>query len=256
MALSSIFIKLGKGFSWLLAKVFSWEFLFGAGLTLGTKVFRFYGMFAFAMTLFLAIQTGFAMGTNLLEILGYTILEIIKTIIGVDQYIYNLSVTFNNIASPTLYQAITTTLLILQKSFFYIWWFRTIKYFTRQYGLFKTDASTPPSILDWKVFKALYIGIILANISYIVFIDKSIIFNYNSLQGVKGLELISTMFGNGFIFFDNLIAKNWFHWFIAFKGIGHYLFLGGLYKTIVLLSGSQIATKVTEQIGNLTGNNT
>lgn len=259
MKISSILLKIGGSFTWIIKKIFSWEFLFGIGLTWGTRFFRFFGLIAFITTFIVAGKTAMNVGGTELDMLGTFGLEVVKDIITTDQYIYERALDFNNITSPTLWEGLTTSFLILKSAFYYVWWFRILrkgiqnfswtfpfKNITKALGTDPSiiNESTPNSLINWTAFKLLYILIILSNISYMIWISKEITFTFLNLNEYVGLNMLMAFFKNAFHFIDTLLVKHWWHWIVAFKGISVALFVV-LYKTALLLIGTKIGTLIT-----------
>lgn len=256
---------LGKFIVTGISRFFSWDFLFGIGLTWGTKLFRFYGMVAFLSTLFIALNVGINTPGTIHEKIIAILIELVKTIVGVDQYIYELSIKFNQIAQPTLYQGIWTFLLILKKSFFYIWWHRVFSWIIRNMSwvfpfnlilslfipkeeLERIDESTVGSKISWWAFKMLYFFIIVANIISMTLITKEIQVTWLPIRPLVGKAKFDVLLSNIFNLLNELIAKNWWHWIIAFKGLLHYIFTGALFKTFGLLTGTKIYQNISNNI--------
>ncbi len=269
MAIKNIIASLGGKFVKILSFIFSKDFLLGAGLTIGAKLLRWYGLIAFITTIGIAISVGIQQHSVLAGVM-----QMVKTVITVDQKIYDMSVDFSRIASPTLWQAIITLALVIKESFFYIWWHRAFCYLVRQYSWtfpmnlivkklgrdidkLPINESTPKSEISWYAFLMLYIFLIFSNIGNMIFISKVITFNFVPITNLVGFGLVKAIATNLFHFIDRLLINQWWHWIIAFKGIGHYLLTGALFKTIGLFLGTKInfdfAWNITQNLTNTTG---
>ena len=254
------FTKIGQFFTWLITKTFSWEFLFGVGLTFGKRFFRIFGLIAFISTFIVAGSVALNTDAQPLNQLGVFGIEIVKDIITTDQYIYERALTFHTIQNPTLFQGIIESFIILKSTFYYIWWYRIIFNLVKKhswmfpistissfFGLKEEERnmSTHDSKISWVSFKILYVLMIFSNISYMIWISKDITFDF---------IMITTFFDylkNIFIFIDTLLVKHWWHWIVGFKGIIFSIVLVYV-KTIFLFMGKEFTIKVSESLINTT----
>lgn len=248
MTFADILVKMGKFFTSLITKPMAIEFFFGSSIPFLTKLFRFYGMVAF-ITLFItagitAFQTG---GTFLAMILTF-ILELVKTIIGMDQQIYDMAISFYfNPANHTAFHSIITSIIIFSKSFFYIWWFRTIRnlvknhswvfpmnLITQLFGLKKEEqnASLLDSRVNWISFKMMYVLMMIVNIFYLIFISKTISFAFVQASGEWYMWILPILRNIWHVIYILLI--NIPLWIFAFKGVVA-AFVLVILKTIFIL---------------------
>lgn len=244
------------------------DILFGAGLSSGKKIMRFFGIVNFLMTLAIAVFTGIKLGTTVPDKFLQIILELVKSVIMVDQYIFDISRDFSAVANPSLMLSVWTFVKIINKGFYLLWIHRAFCYLIQNYswvfplniifGRFipkeeiKTiDQSTNQSKIAWWAFNMLYVFMVFSNIMYMIFISKEISFTFNSISGLQGKILFTTLFKNIFHFIDTIL-KHWWHFIVAFKGPIHYfIWSGNFAKTIGAFFGTKLTWDFTV---NLTQN--
>lgn len=266
MALSNILFKIGN----LISSFKIWDFILGASLTFGQKLFRFYGLVAFITMFVTAGITAFHIGGTPLDILLSFILELVKTIIATDQQIYDIAVSFYfNPANHTVWQGIITSWIIISKSFFYLWWFRIIRnlvkkhswvfpinIITQAFGLKKEEqnASLQDSRVNWISFKIMYVFMVFINIFYLIFISKTITFDFVPVT-TGFFPVAAEILKNTYIFINSLFSQFWV-WILAFKGL-----LTG-FVLVIMKTAFMIAKVVfpledyvtNDTIGNITNN--
>lgn len=255
MGLGDILKGTGKLITGIFTKFFSWDFLFGISLSWVEKLFRFYGFIAFTITILAALKVALGTGTDFASIAVIFVLELVRSIIAVDQNIYNLTVQYNAMPSPSLYESILNFLLVAKESFFYLWWWRCFKWIIKNFrwtipvkvvaklvGMRDDDVNQDiqEANLNWWSFKILYVWLIITNVVYMIFISRQIIFPFVEITGFM------TVLQNIYIAADTFFS-NWWHFLVAFKGIGYYLLSGTLLKLYAQFTGGTVlnATNTT-----------
>lgn len=254
MAIKEFFIKLFKGlggfFSSSITRFFTWDLLFGLKLSVAQKILRVFGLTNFILTIVFAVKIGIDLGTGVPDTFLQILIELIKTIVGTDQYVYELSTNLSRMANPAFLDHLKIFFLVINKSFYFVWWHKLFSYLIQnQHWVFpinvliapfvpaeerkNIDGSTVKSKIGWWAFKMLYAFIIISNIIFMVFVSKSIVFDLQPLDGdIKKLPQ------NIFRVADTL-AKNWYHFIWGFKGIMHYA-VYNLADFISIITGTQI----------------
>jgi len=250
--IGAIFRALGSSLVSIISFILSIEFFFGEKVGPVMRFFRIIGFFAF---LSLIIQSIVIANDKMPDLETgepkYVVLHILKFLsmvlgqfsilfFSIDNAIYSTSKSFAMLPNPTLWNAFTTFIIVISRSFFYLWWYRVAVWSIKTFGLFGFDKS----VIDIKVYG--YAFLLLTGFVILTNIIGMVAWGQITFTGFEGNIAQKTQ-----QFFTKNFPSTWdfIVLFVPYKGIFHYLIFS-VSKSILLLTGGWSQTfgnKITDE---------
>lgn len=187
------------------------------------KLFTMFGVIAFTATIIEAFISAYTLvpDHNVFRIILFTIWNVAKVCLFIDNQLYLLSREFSTMLMPTFFDSVKYAFLIFKNLFFYImWWKIAVKLFQKDIGQVNIIQEIAPKFIIFFIV-----------MNFIGLFATGVIHKYESENALTPFQNIKFQMDNNFESAFDFLWKLY-----PFKGLTHVLMVSG-YKMVQAFSG-------------------